>query len=143
MTPRPRLGQINLVVGDMDATVAFYRTLGLEIDAEAGAAHVEVPLEPGVHLEFDTADSVALWDARWDGTTGGSAVIGIQLRSGAAVDEAVAALEAAGHQVHQAPYDAFWGARYAIVDDPDGYPVGLMGPIDEARRRWPPVPPPA
>jgi hypothetical protein len=36
-------------------------------------------------------------------------------------------------------YDAFWGARYAIVADPDGSDVGLMSPIDEQRQTWPPV----
>lgn len=34
--------------------------------------------------------------------------------------------------------DAFWGARFAVVADPDGNEVGLMSPIDEERRRWPP-----
>ena len=42
-------------------------------------------------------------------------------------------LIAAGHTALQPPYDAFWGARYAIVEDPDGNAVGLMGPIDRAR----------
>jgi catechol 2,3-dioxygenase-like lactoylglutathione lyase family enzyme len=51
-------------------------------------------------------------------------------------------LTAAGHRAHQPPYDAFWGARYAIVDDPDGHPVGLMSPVDERRKSWPPAPPP-
>jgi uncharacterized glyoxalase superfamily protein PhnB len=27
------------------------------------------------------------------------------------------------------PWDAFWGARYAMVEDPDGIAVGLMSPI--------------
>jgi len=43
----------------------------------------------------------------------------------------------------QAPYDAFWGARYAIVEDPDGNAVGLMSPIDPDRRTAPPSSGPA
>ena len=43
----------------------------------------------------------------------------------------------------QPPFDAFWGARYAIVADPDGNDVGLMSPIDESRRTWPPAESPA
>jgi uncharacterized glyoxalase superfamily protein PhnB len=38
----------------------------------------------------------------------------------------------------QRPYDAFWGGRFAVVADPDGNEVGLMSPIDERRRHWPP-----
>jgi hypothetical protein len=39
-------------------------------------------------------------------------------------------LTAAGYAGPQPPYDAFWGARYAIVQDPDDNDVGLMSPID-------------
>ena len=40
------------------------------------------------------------------------------------------------------PSDAFQGARYAIVEDPDGNPVGLMSPIDAELRHLaaPPLP---
>jgi hypothetical protein len=32
------------------------------------------------------------------------------------------------------------GARYAVVTDPDGNAVGLMSPIDSARKTMPPTP---
>jgi uncharacterized glyoxalase superfamily protein PhnB len=35
---------------------------------------------------------------------------------------------AAGHRSHLAPFDAFWGARYAVVLDPDGNRVGISSP---------------
>jgi uncharacterized glyoxalase superfamily protein PhnB len=38
----------------------------------------------------------------------------------------------------QAPYDAFWGARYAIIEDPDGVAVGLMSPRSAEMRSPPP-----
>jgi catechol 2,3-dioxygenase-like lactoylglutathione lyase family enzyme len=134
--------QINLVVRDMEATVAFYRTLGLAIEAEPGAQHVAVLFPSGVLLEFDTIDFVGQWDSGWRGSTGGGAVIGFAQESRAAVDETYAALTTAGYRGHQAPYDVFWGARYAIVDDPDGYAVGIMSPIEKDRKTWPPEPPP-
>ena len=37
--------------------------------------------------------------------------------------------------------NTFWGARYAIVEDPSGNAVGLMSPIDPARRSGPSPPP--
>jgi uncharacterized glyoxalase superfamily protein PhnB len=140
---QPTLNQLNLVVRDMDATVAFYRRLGLEIDAPAGVAHVAATLPNGILLEFDTPDSVRLWDSGWSGSTGGSTVLGFALASRDRVDELYAALVAAGHHGRQRPYDAFWGARYAIVDDPDGNGVGLMSPIENTQKFWPPEPPPA
>jgi uncharacterized glyoxalase superfamily protein PhnB len=57
------------------------------------------------------------------------------------VDALVAELSAAGVPVQQAPYDAFWGARYAVVSDPDGNGVGIMSPVDDAHRSAPPPPP--
>jgi uncharacterized glyoxalase superfamily protein PhnB len=44
----------------------------------------------------------------------------------------------AGYRGLQLPFDAFWGARYAIVEDPDGIAIGLMSPIDPTRRTAPP-----
>ena len=52
----------------------------------------------------------------------------------------MAALAADGVPVQQEPYDAFWGARYAVVSDPDGNGVGIMSPVDPARRSEAPSP---
>lgn len=137
------MSQINLIVADMDRTVAFYRVLGLDIEDPPGSPHVAVTFANGFSVEFDVSSSVEHWDAGWSRATGGNAVLGLQLDSAELVDQVFAALVAAGHRAHQRPFDAFWGGRYAIVDDPDGHPVGLMGPIDDARKHWPPVPPPS
>ena len=65
-------------------------------------------------------------------------VVGFSLPSRDAVDTAYAELTAAGYHGRQAPFDAFWGGRYAIVADPSGNDVGLMSPVDESMRSWPP-----
>jgi hypothetical protein len=44
----------------------------------------------------------------------------------------------AGARSLMAPYDAFWGARFAVVEDPEGNAVGIMSPMDDARRTAPP-----
>ena len=49
-----------------------------------------------------------------------------------AVDQMYADLTGAGYRAQQPPYDAIWGARYAVVEDPDGNPVGLMSEADPA-----------
>lgn len=67
-----------------------------------------------------------------------SVVVGFSLPTREAVDQRHAELTAAGYPGRQPPFDAFRGARYAIVADPDGNDVGLMSPIDESRRTWPP-----
>jgi len=140
---QPVLSQLNLTVRDMDAAVAFYRRLGLPVTVHAGAYHAEATLPNGALIEWDTTEFIPQWDAGWSGGTGGSTVLGFTLPTREAVDEVYTDLTGVGYQGHQQPYDAFWGARYAIVDDPDGNPVGLMSPIDAEHRYWPPKPPPS
>jgi len=68
-------------------------------------------------------------------------VIGFRVPSRDAVDQTYEDLTSAGYGGQQSPYDAFWGARFAVVEDPDGNSVGLMSPIDPAHRTAPPAPP--
>jgi uncharacterized glyoxalase superfamily protein PhnB len=44
------------------------------------------------------------------------------------VDRLHAELTAAGRASRQEPFDAFFGSRYAVVEDPDGNLVGLKSP---------------
>ena len=55
-----------------------------------------------------------------------------------AVDALYAELVGAGHTGAQEPFDAFWGARYAVVVDPEGTHVGIMSPLDPADESAPP-----
>lgn len=144
---QPVFNLIDLVVRNMDATLAFYRRLGLNIpDArvwrtESGAHHAEVQMPSGVTIHFDSIPLAKSYNTGWrEQAAGGSrSVLGFSLASRDAVDEQYAALVAAGYTGSQPPYDAFWGARYAIIEDPDGNHVGLMSPVDPSRSRPPPA----
>ena len=77
---------------------------------------------------------------RWRGRGDlkGHVVLGFRVVLREAVDEVYADLTAAGYVGLQAPYDAFWGARFAVVEDPDGIAVGLMSPTSPEFRSPPP-----
>ena len=141
MTNGPVLSLVTLVVKDMDASVAFYRRLGVTIadgDATWGPHHRSAEGQGGVALDFDSQSFAPKWNK--GSKPGDTAVIGFQMPSREAVDEAYAELTGAGHAGQQEPFDAFWGARFAVVEDPDGNAVGLMSPIDPARQSAPPDP---
>jgi uncharacterized glyoxalase superfamily protein PhnB len=127
----------------MQGSLAFYRRLGLDIPAagvwETGGHghHAKAETGGGVDLEFDSRQLAHAYNAGFAAERG-RVVIGVGVESRAAVDALWEALLAEGAQGLQPPYDAFWGARYAIVEDPDGNPVGLMSPSDPARRTAPP-----
>jgi uncharacterized glyoxalase superfamily protein PhnB len=138
-----RFNQVNLVVRDMPESLAFYRRLGLDIPENAvwesggHAHHASAKTGGDVDLEFDSVKLAHVYNHGFAAERG-RVVIGVGLESREAVDALWDALLAEGAQGLQPPYDTFWGARYAIVEDPDGNPVGLMSPSDPARRSPPP-----
>jgi catechol 2,3-dioxygenase-like lactoylglutathione lyase family enzyme len=139
-----RLDQVNLVVRDVAASRAFYSRLGLDFGTEPDpvwdAHHVSArhgdttPLD----VDLDSTSFAAQWNEGWPGGSG--AILGFKVDTRDEVDAVVAALAADGVSVQQNPYDAFWGARYAVVSDPDGNGVGIMSPVDPAFRRDQPPP---
>ena len=126
----PRLTVVELVVSDMAAALAFYRRLGLDAPPEAdGQPHVEAALPGGLRLAWDTVETIRSFDLDWAPPSGGHRIgLAFRLDAPADVDRAYAELVALGYAGHKAPWDAFWGQRYAIVHDPDGNPVDLFAP---------------
>jgi catechol 2,3-dioxygenase-like lactoylglutathione lyase family enzyme len=136
----PRLDQVNIVTRDMAAAVAFYRSLGLAIpDAHPrwDDDHRSADTTSGLDVDIDS-DTFA---AKWNAGSKASVVVGFKVASREEVDRLYAEVTAAGYAGQQPPYDAFWGARYAIVEDPDGNGAGLMSPLDPDKRvPWPDPP---
>jgi uncharacterized glyoxalase superfamily protein PhnB len=144
----PVLFQLNLLVKDVPTSVAFYRRLGLTVEEASRpewARHHATALMPGgVRLELDSLTFAKEWNEGWQGHAGNSAgVIFFSVALREDVDRVHDDLVASGAPSQHPPTDAFWGARYAIVLDPDENPVGVMSPIDPARRRAPPFAPSA
>lgn len=146
---RPRLHQINIVSRNLRASSEFYRRLGVEIppeqvwQTETGPHHAssnDTSGEGRVEIELDSAAFASIWNTGWSGRDDlpGRIVVGFQLSSREAVDELFSDLTKAGYVGLQAPYDAFWGARYAIIQDPDGIAVGLMSSRSSEMRSEPP-----
>lgn len=140
VSDNPVPSQFNFVTKDMAATVAFYRRLGLTIRDTVPAFqdhHRSVEASGGIDIDFDSVDFARHWDRGW---AGGMGVLNFTVGSRQRVDEIYGDLVDAGHTGQQEPYDAFWGARYAVVQDPDGNAIGIMSPIDDERRGDPGFP---
>lgn len=125
-----RLDVVGIVVADMAEALAFYRQVGLEIPASADTEpHVEVELAGGLRLAFDTEEVIRSFHPEWMPVRGGRTNLAFVLPDPAGVDALHAALVAAGHESALAPFDAFWGQRYAVLHDPDGNGVDLFAPL--------------
>jgi len=142
---RPQFDQINIVSADMEAALAFYRRLGVDIPDDrvwrtSTGAHHASAVEAGGDIDLDSAKFAAVWNSGWRGRgeLAGRVVVGFSVASREEVDRLYAEMSSAGHRGLTAPYDAFWGARYAVLEDPDGVAVGLMSPISDAHRSSPP-----
>src|SRR5436190_6832744 len=138
---RPVLDQVNLVVGDMEAMVAFYARLGVDVPrpgAPWDRHHRSANIGAGLDLDFDSTEFGAMWN-RGLPNAAPRVVIGFRLVDREAVDRTYVDLIEHGYRGQQEPYDAFWGARYAVMEDPDGNSVGLMSPADDAHRSPPPL----
>jgi catechol 2,3-dioxygenase-like lactoylglutathione lyase family enzyme len=139
---RPVFDGVNLVVRDMDSSIEFYRRLGVEIADTTSPwdqHHRNMTTPEGIDFDFDSTTFATKWDRGWPAGRSG-AVFGFKVTTREAVDAIYAELTSAGYEGQQPPFDAFWGARYAIVADPDGNGVGIMSPMDPARRSEPPDP---
>lgn len=99
-------------------------------------------MENGFRLEIDSKEFAAQWNPglkRNAGCVG--VVIFVMVSERSLVDSLFQEMKADGSPVQKVPEDAFWGARYAIIEDPDGNSVGIMSPMDQTRRYSPPSPP--
>ena len=142
---RPTLNQLNIVSSNPEASIAFYRRLGLDIPDQkvwrtaTGVHHVSAE-DAGIDFDLDSTTFAQHWNSGWRGRKdlAGRVVVGLSVASRAEVDRLYGEMIAAGHAGLQVPFDAFWGARYAIVEDPDGVAVGIMSPKSPEHRSPPP-----
>jgi uncharacterized glyoxalase superfamily protein PhnB len=130
----PRLDFFGVVVSDMVRSLAFYRRLGLEFpEGSDSEQHVEAKLPGGMRYALDTEDVMRGVDPQWQRPTVGHLTGGaFQCDSPEEVDRTYAELVHAGGSPHKEPWDAFWGQRYAQIEDPDGTVLDLYAPLPNA-----------
>jgi catechol 2,3-dioxygenase-like lactoylglutathione lyase family enzyme len=146
---KPILDQINLVCGDVEASLAFYRRLGVEIPdsriwrTATGAHHISAAdqsADEAIAFDLDSTAFAQRWNSSWKGRTDlrGRVIVGFSVPTRTDVDDVYRDMTGAGYRGLQGPHDAFWGARYAIIEDPDGIAVGVMSPASPDRNSPPP-----
>lgn len=130
----PRLDAFGIVVSDMARSVAFYRRLGLDFPEGAeNEQHVEAQLGGGVRFMVDTEEVMRAFDSSWQRPSGAHLHAGaFQCESPDEVDRVFRELVEAGGSAYKDPWDAFWGQRYAQLEDPDGNLVDLYAALPDA-----------
>lgn len=125
-----KINAVGVSSTNLQKTVAFYKLLGFEFpDYGPDEDHLE-PLTPdgSARLMIDKA-SMLEGILGQPPQPGNHSSFAIQYASPAEVDRVAVAVKAAGHSLPAEPWDAPWGQRYAIVQDPDGYRVDLYAAL--------------
>lgn len=126
-----QLDCIGLVTTDLATSLAFYRSLGLAVPADAETQpHVEATLPGGMRLMWDTLDVVRSMDPDWTAPSGSPRIaLAFRCADPAEVDATYRRLVGAGRRGVREPFDAPWGQRYASLLDPDGNGVDLYAAL--------------
>jgi catechol 2,3-dioxygenase-like lactoylglutathione lyase family enzyme len=125
----PQLNALGIVVSDMERSIRFYRLIGLDVPETPEEGHIDMFLPNGVRFMLDSEEIVKSFRADWTRETGNQIGIAFECESPAEVDEIYAGVVAAGFHGEKEPWDAFWGQRYAQVQDPDGVGVDLYASL--------------
>jgi catechol 2,3-dioxygenase-like lactoylglutathione lyase family enzyme len=124
------IDMIGLVTENLTESLRFYSTLGLSVPEPAeGEDYVETKLPSGVRLSWNTIELIKQVDPEWVKPVGQGMGIAFLCDGPADVDQTYQRITGAGYKGRKAPWDAFWGQRYAIVEDPDGNAIDLFAPL--------------
>ena len=115
---------------NLTKSVDVYTLLGFKFDKfSPDKQHLEPETPDGsARLMIDTAELVQSINGD-EPKPGNHSGFAIEYDSPAEVNEVAANLASAGFTVIKAPWDAFWGQRYAVVQDPDGYKLDLYATL--------------
>jgi catechol 2,3-dioxygenase-like lactoylglutathione lyase family enzyme len=107
---KPTLNQINLVCGDLSASIAFYRRLGVEIP-DAGvwrtptgghhASAADQSADHAIDFELDSTAFAQCWNIGWKGRTDlrGRVVVGFRMPTRTDVDDVFRDMIGAGSRL--------------------------------------------
>jgi uncharacterized glyoxalase superfamily protein PhnB len=124
----PSLDALGIVSKNLAASIRFYGLLGITFAAPEGD-HVEATLPSGLRLMLDTLELIKKLDPEWTEPKGHRMSVAFRCANPAEVDAVHAKVTKAGYASKTAPWDAFWGQRYAQVIDPDGNVVDLFAAL--------------
>ena len=127
----PKLDAIGIVAADVQESARFYRLLGVDFP-ESEEDHIEASTPTGLRVMLDSVEMAKQFDDQWVQPQGRPIALAFLCESPDEVNATYERVVLAGYRSKNAPFDAFWGQRYATVLDPDGNGVDLFAPLPQA-----------
>jgi uncharacterized glyoxalase superfamily protein PhnB len=123
------LDAIGVISGNLKRSVKFYGLLGVKLKQAGGAEHLEGKTPSGVRLMLDSVKLIKSFNKKYKKPAGSGVVLCFKQGNAKAVDATYEKIVSAGFKSVHAPWDAFWGQRYACVSDPDGNQIDLFAQL--------------
>lgn len=124
------LEAVGIVATNIKNSVRFYSLLGLKFpELTEGDDHVEAMTSTGLRVMLDSESLMKKLKPNWTKPIGQRTTLAFSCESPIEVDEVYSKLVQAGFEGEKAPWDAFWGQRYACVLDPDGNSVDIFASL--------------
>jgi uncharacterized glyoxalase superfamily protein PhnB len=117
---------IGIVSADCEKAVRFYKLLGVEFVRAGGHEHFEAKTPSGIRLLLDSVSLIQTFEPDFVKVRGTGVTLCFKQESREKVDQVYTTITSAGFECKKAPWDAFWGQRYACVLDPDGNQIDLF-----------------
>ncbi len=130
MIKNMKLNAVGVSSNDIQKTVSFYKLLGFKFpEFKSEEKHIESIASNGSAKLMIDAKEVIKEIIGESPEPGNHSSFAIQYDDPEKVNVVAQKIGEAGFKVVKAPWDAFWGQRYAIVEDPDGYKVDLYATL--------------
>lgn len=125
-----KIDAVSVSSSNLKKTVQFYTLLGFTFhNFKDDEDHLEpTTLDGSAKLMIDSEKMVRNIIGE-NPKPGNHSSFAIQYDSPSELNEVVEKLKEQNFIVVKEPWDAFWGQRYAIVQDPDGYKVDLYAAL--------------
>ncbi len=121
-----QLDMVGIAVKDMAESLRFYRLLELEIpEGQESETHVEATAG-SLRIAWDRIDLLEQIYGSWEDPVGHRIELAFKCDSADEVDAVYSRMVQRGYRSYKEPWDAFWGQRYAVIEDPDGNLISLF-----------------
>lgn len=122
------LDAIGIVATDIESSVNFYSLLDLKFSGES-ENHVEARTSSGLRIMLDSESLMKELNPNWVRPEGQRMTLAFLCKNPNEVDSLYHKIISSGYRGVKEPWNAFWGQRYATVQDPDGNAVDLFSPL--------------
>lgn len=125
-----KINAIGIFTSNLSKTVEFYSLIGFKFpEFKSDEQHLEATTTPGeTRLMIDSKELIKSLIGE-EPKPGNCSVFAVEYISVDELNKTAQKVSLAGFTVFKEPWDAFWGQRYCVVQDPDGHRIDLYAAI--------------